>query len=131
MEAIRDLGLLDLEPVNVRGTSVVPRDVAIAVMGPRLTKQQSPDLVALRVTVSGERAGKPVNVGWQLIDRSDEGRGISAMMRTTGFSLSITGLMQVRGQVRSHGVCTPDEAMPGAEYIAELGRRGIQLQPLA
>ncbi|MEY3701277.1 MAG: hypothetical protein RI891_569, partial [Gemmatimonadota bacterium] len=55
MEAIRELGLLELEPVSVKGTTVVPRDVAIAQMQPRLTKTNSPDLVALRVTVSGTK----------------------------------------------------------------------------
>ncbi len=130
MEAIRELGLLDLEAVNVKGVQVVPRDVAVAVMGPRLTKKKSPDLVALRVTVTGTKAGAPKTVGWQLVDYADEARGISAMMRTTGYSLSITGLMQVRGQVRAKGVCTPDETMPGAEYIAELRTRGIALKDI-
>ncbi len=131
MEAIRDLGLLELEPIDVKGVKVAPRDVAVAVMTPRLTKQRSPDLVALRVTVAGTKGGKPATVGWQLIDTYDEARGISAMMRTTGFSLAITGLMQVRDQVRNKGVCTPDETMPGAEYIAELAKRRIILKPLA
>ncbi|MFN8575011.1 MAG: saccharopine dehydrogenase C-terminal domain-containing protein [Gemmatimonadaceae bacterium] len=130
MEAIRELGLLELEAVNVKGVQVVPRDVAVAVMGPRLTKKKSPDLVALRVTVTGTKAGAPKSVGWQLVDYADEARGISAMMRTTGYSLAITGLMQVRGQVRTKGVCTPDETMPGAEYIAELRQRGISLKDL-
>lgn len=130
MEAIRDLGLLELDPVEVKGVKVAPRDVAVAVMNPRLTKQKSPDLLALRVTVSGTKNGKPATAGWQLIDRCDESRGITAMMRTTGFSLAITGLMQARGQVRRPGVCTPDETMPGAAYITELGARGVVLAAL-
>src|SRR5678815_1850769 len=36
MEAIRDLGLLDLDPVDVKGVRVSPRDLAVAQMGPRL-----------------------------------------------------------------------------------------------
>ena len=130
MEAIRDLGLLDLEEVNVKGVQVVPRDVAVAVMNPRLTKRKSPDLLALRVTVSGMKNGAPKTIGWQLVDRADEARGISAMMRTTGYSLAITGLMQVRGLVRTKGVCTPDETMPGEAYIAELAKRGIELKAI-
>jgi lysine 6-dehydrogenase len=51
MEAIRELGLLDLAPVDVKGTKVVPRDVAVATIGPRLTKPKGRDLVALRVVV--------------------------------------------------------------------------------
>jgi len=30
-------------------------------------------------------------VAWQLLDYFDEATGISAMMRTTGYSLAITG----------------------------------------
>jgi lysine 6-dehydrogenase len=127
MATIRDLGFLDLDPVDVKGVRVIPRDVAVAVMGPRLTRPESPDLVALRVTVSGTKDGAPKVVGWQLVDRYDATNGISAMMRTTGYSLSITGLMQARGQVRGAGVLTPDEAMPGAAYIKELAKRGVEL----
>ena len=48
MEAIRELGLIDLAPVDVKGTKVSPRDLAIAQMQPRLFKKGSPDLVAPR-----------------------------------------------------------------------------------
>src|SRR5262249_24718718 len=58
MEAIRDLGFLDLDPVEVKGHRVVPRDVAVAVMGPRLRKSHARDLVALRVVVSGRKNGE-------------------------------------------------------------------------
>src|SRR3954467_10072564 len=40
MEAIRALGLLDMEPVDVKGTSIVPRDAFIAAVAPHLTKPQ-------------------------------------------------------------------------------------------
>lgn len=126
MEAIRDLGLLELEPVDVKGVKVSPRDVAVAVMGPRLTKKK-PDLVALRVTVSGTKGGSPVTIAWNLVDRFDEQHGISAMMRTTGYSLAITGLFQGRGRIAA-GVHTPDESMPAADYIAELRKRGVQIE---
>jgi lysine 6-dehydrogenase len=125
MAAIRDLGLLDLEPVDVKGMQVSPRDVAVATMGPRLTKKGSPDLVALRVTVSGTKNGKPLTIGFELVDRYDEAHGISAMMRCTGYSLAITGLMQARGVISSRGVQTPDEAVPAVPYIAELAKRGV------
>lgn len=127
MEAIRDLGLLELEPVDVKGLRVVPRDVFIAAAGPRLTKPHGKDLVALRVTVSGTKAGKAKTLTWELIDRYDEQHHISAMMRTTGYSLSITGMMQVRGQVKPAGVHTPDECVPAEAYIAELAKRGIEI----
>jgi len=125
MEAIRDLGLLELEPVEVKGVRVAPRDVAVAVMGPRLTSRK-PDLVALRVSVAGRKAGVPTMLSWELVDRYDAEHGISAMMRTTGYSLAITGLFQGRGRI-APGVFTPDESMPAEDYIAELATRGVQI----
>jgi lysine 6-dehydrogenase len=130
MEAIRDLGLLDKDPIDVKGGHVSPRDVAIATMGPRLNKPGAPDLVALRVTVRGKKAGKPKQVGWELVDLFDEKHGISAMMRTTGYSLSITGQMQARGEITLKGVHTPDECVPAEKYMTELARRGIRIREI-
>ena len=127
MEAIRELGLLELEPIDVKGMKVVPRDVAVAAMGPRLTKPKGRDLVALRVSVKGQKDGKQKTLSYELVDRYDEERGISAMMRTTGYSLSITGQMQARREVGQAGVHTPDECMPAERYIAELGKRGVRI----
>jgi lysine 6-dehydrogenase len=128
MEAIRELGLLDLTPVDVKGMKVIPRDVTVATMGPRLTKPTGRDLVALRVTVEGMKGGKPKKVAFELIDYYDEARGISAMMRTTGYSLSITGQMQARGEISPVGVHTPDECVPAPKYIAELEKRGVHIR---
>ncbi|HEX2721447.1 MAG TPA: saccharopine dehydrogenase C-terminal domain-containing protein [Gemmatimonadaceae bacterium] len=127
MEAIRDLGLLDLDPIDVKGVRVAPRDVAIAAMAPRLTKPKGKDLVALRVTVKGKKGNTSKTVSFELVDRYDEERGISAMMRTTGYSLSITGQMQARREVHGPGVLTPDEAVPALAYIAELKKRGVEI----
>jgi lysine 6-dehydrogenase len=128
MEDIRSLGLLDLTPVEVKGMKVVPRDAFIATVGPKLTKPKGRDLVALRVVVEGTKGGAPAKCAFELVDRYDEKHGISAMMRTTGYSLSITGLMQVRGEVKPAGVHTPDECVPAREYIDELRKRGVDIK---
>lgn len=125
MRPIRELGLLDLAPVRVKGKEIVPRDVFIATVSPKLTKPEGRDLVALRVEVRG-RGGK--GVAWQLLDYADEAHGISAMMRTTGYSLAITGLMQVDGRIAAKGVHTPDEAVPFVDYVAELAKRGVEIR---
>ncbi len=128
MANIRELGLLDNEPVDVKGTKVVPRDLFIAQVQPKLTKPNGHDLVALRVVVTGKKAGKAATKTFELVDRYDEKHHVSAMMRTTGYSLSITGLMQVRREVQPPGVHTPDECVPADKYIAELRRRGIDIR---
>jgi len=129
MRAIRELGLLSTEPVSLdKGApGVVPRDVFIRVVEPRLHKPTARDLVALRVIVEGQNAGQPRRIVYDCVDRFDAHTGLSAMERTTGFSLSITGQMQVRGEVSGAGVFTPDEAVPGEAYIAELRQRGVRI----
>ncbi|MEZ0335262.1 MAG: saccharopine dehydrogenase family protein [Gemmatimonadales bacterium] len=130
MRPIRELGLLDMKPVEVKGLTVAPRDLFIATVSPRLHKPLGQDLVALQVLVSGLKDGARREVGFRLIDYYDVEHGISAMMRTTGFSLSITGQMQADGRVTQKGVRTPDEAMPFGAYVSELGRRGIRIEEL-
>ncbi len=128
MEAIRELGLLELTPVDVKGTKMVPRDLFVAAVGPRLTKPKGLDLVALRVLVRGTKNGEAKTIEFELLDYFDEARGISAMMRTTGYSLSITGQMQARGEITPAGVFTPDECMPAQKYIDELEHRGVHIR---
>jgi lysine 6-dehydrogenase len=136
MEAIRDLGFLDLTPIDVKGVRVVPRDVAVAVLKQRLDKPTAHDLVALRVIVEGSTktgpngAARPAHRGWELLDYYDEAHGISAMMRCTGYSLAITGIMQASGEIAPPGVHTPDECVPPAAYIDALARRGVQIRPM-
>lgn len=131
MRAMRNLGLFDLKPVRVEGegggggVKIVPRDAFIAIVGPHLTKPAGRDLVALRVEVTGRNGRR---AAWELVDYYDEARGISAMMRTTGYSLAITGLMQADGRITTAGVKTPDEAVPYAPYVAELRQRGIEIR---
>jgi len=127
MKAIRELGLLDTRAVTVKGTKVVPRDAFIATVAPGLTKSASRDLVALRVEVTG-RNGK--RAAWELLDRYDERNGISAMMRTTGYSLAITGVMQADGRISEKGARTPDEAVPFGPYVEELSKRGVEIREI-
>src|SRR3954466_8035569 len=128
---IRELGLLANEPIEVKGKKVIPRDVFIAAVHPRLFKPEGRDLVALQVQVSGKNGGKPDSVTFRLLDYYDAKHGISAMMRTTGYSLSITGQMQVDGRVQVKGVHTPDEAIPFGAYVAELAKRGVNIEDIS
>jgi lysine 6-dehydrogenase len=127
MRSIRELGLLATEPVDARGTSVKPRDVFIACVEPRLRRPAGRDLVALRVVVEGVRDGAGRRITWELVDFFDEEHGISAMERSTGYSLSITGMLQAEGRAGGPGVRTPDQAISATEYVAALAARGVRI----
>lgn len=126
MRAIRDLGLLRLDPVTVKGTTVRPRDVFIALVDAKLRRPESEDLVAVKVVVEGEKGGKRRTVTFQLVDRYDTARRFSAMMRTTGYSLSITGQMQAAGTI-APGVKPAYVTTPFEAYVGELAKRGVEI----
>jgi len=128
VRAIRDLGLFDLEPVQVGHVRVAPRDVFIAAAGPHLRHPEGGDLVALRVEVSGTRGGAPCKVVYDLLDYRNDDTGVSAMERTTGYTLSITGQLQVTGRTTGPGVKPAHLALPLEPYLAELGKRNIRIQ---
>jgi lysine 6-dehydrogenase len=128
MRPIRELGLLGTEPVEVNGCQVSPRAAFIATVTPKLTRPQGRDLVALRVEVRGTKGGRRAGTRWQLVDRYDEASGVTAMMRTTGYSLAITGLLQLDGRISARGVHTPDQCVPAAPYVEELAKHGIVIE---
>jgi lysine 6-dehydrogenase len=130
MESLRDLGFFASEEVDVKGVRVKPRDLVISVLRPKLDKPRGRDLVALRVVCEGKRAGQPARAGFEMVDCYDEVNGVSAMMRTTGYSLSVTAQMQVRKEIAPAGVWTPDECVPADKYLAALARRGIQVRAI-
>jgi lysine 6-dehydrogenase len=127
MGAIRDLGLLSDDPVTVDQQEIVPRDVFITAATPQLIRPGEPDLVVLRVVAKGEREGEPSVLTWNLIDREDPETGITAMMRCTGFTLSIVGLLIGRGVIDKTGVLAPDEGIPYEPIVEELGKRGVRI----
>jgi lysine 6-dehydrogenase len=127
MRAIRDLGLLAEETIDVRGTPIAPRDLFIRVVEPRLRLPAEPDLVVLQVAVEGGGEA-PASVAWRLLATPDETTGFSAMARVTGFSLAITCRLQLDGKVAGPGVSTPDQAVPALAYLKALARRGLDVR---
>jgi len=125
IRAIRELGLLDVDPIVVDGATVRPRDVFVALAAPKLRKDDAPDLVALKVIVAGTKDGEARTETFELLDVYDAEHDMTSMMRTTGFSLSITAQMQVGGRVERFGVTAAYVGMPYEPYVKALAKRGI------
>jgi lysine 6-dehydrogenase len=95
LRSLRDLGFFSSEEVDAKGTreAARPRDLGAA---PQARQAPCRDSVvaARRLREAGRRAGAlRLRAGRRLRRR---GNGISAMMRTTGYSLTVTAQMQVR-----------------------------------
>jgi lysine 6-dehydrogenase len=124
MVAFRDLGLLGLEPIDVNGTKVVPRDVLHALLGPRITRPVVKDVCAMRVKCTGTTKGRPAEAIVELVDRYDERTGFTAMQRLTGWHASILLIAAVNRRVR-RGVVSVESSLPGKVIVDECKRRGF------
>jgi lysine 6-dehydrogenase len=126
MVAFRDLGLLDLDPIDVKGTKVVPRDVLHALLGPRITRPDVKDVCVMRVRCNGTTKGRPAEAVVELIDRYDEKTGFTAMQRLTGWHASIMLIAAVNRQVRP-GAVSVESSLLGKVIVDECKRRGFAI----
>ena len=123
-KAYEHLGMLGLEPIDVAGAQMVPRDVLHALLEPRIgvTAGVVPDVCVMRVTGTGENNGRPEWFTVELVDRFDETTGFTAMQRLTGWHAAIVAGLAVRGLLPA-GVRSV-ESVSGALIVAEGRRRG-------
>ncbi len=124
---LKELGMMSKEPVQTASGSVVPRDLLFKLLTDKLPKDE-PDVVLVRVMVSGLKEKKPVQIVWDCIDYADQAAGLTAMMRMTAFPASIVAQMIARGDISERGVLRQENAVPTKLFLAELDGRGIQMQ---
>ena len=112
--------------VKVNGKNVVPREVLHKMFETRLPVDE-PDVVLVRVEVTGMRSSKPVQLVFDCIDYADQAVGLSAMMRMTAFPASIIAQMIARGDIMERGVLRQEAAVPTRLFLTEMDGRGINL----
>ena len=125
-KVLKDLGLLELEPVEVDGQQVIPRHLFHAVATPRLSFPGEKDLVVIRTTCKGIKDGQPRTLEYTIVDYQDDATGYNAMSRMTGFPASIVAIMQAQGRTLK-GAVPLEKAVPTAPFLQELEKRGIHM----
>lgn len=131
VQTLKECGLLNLEPVDVRGAKVVPREALLASIEPRLRANKGEtDVCVMYNTVIGTKAGKKTKIEYFMWDEADKTNGISSMARVTGFSAAIGAVHVGRGQITGKGIVAPEDCYDSAlykEFIAELERRNVNI----
>ena len=125
-KAFSDLGLLGLDPIDVNGQQVVPRDVLHALLAPQICREEVKDVCVMRVKGIGTTKGKRAEATVELVDRYDEKTGFTAMQRLTGWHGSILLIAAVTGRIRK-GAVSVELALPGKTIVDECKRRGFAI----
>ena len=133
MRVFRDTGFFSLEPVEVGGQVVRPRDLTAALLFPKWSfAEGEADLTVMRVRVAGLAGGVPKVLGWDLVDRYDEVTGLRSMSRVTGFVATAVARRVLAGEFRRPGVHPPEAlgVVPGLleGVLADLTARGVQVE---
>jgi lysine 6-dehydrogenase len=126
-KAFQQLGLFELDPVDVNGTPVVPRDVFHALLEPQITAPVIRDVCVMRAKGSGvDATGRERSVIIDLIDYFDEETGFTAMERITGWHAGIMAEFIARGEV-TPGVWAMEQAVPAGIFMEQVRARGFDI----
>ena len=125
IRAMQELGFFSPEKFN--GSELSPRAVLAGQLAKHLPVGE-PDAVLLRVSVSGNKSGKPSQLVFDCVDYADQAVGLSAMMRMNAFPASILGQMLARGDINKRGVLRQEESVPTRLFLTELSGRGIAIK---
>jgi lysine 6-dehydrogenase len=126
LRAFYDLGLWELNPVQVNGVEVVPREVFHTLFEPLVTFSGDKDLVIVRVKACGKKDGRPAEAWVEMIDYYDPETGFTAMERGTGWSAAIVAEMMAHGQT-PRGAGGVEVMVPAHPFVEQLRQRGISV----
>jgi lysine 6-dehydrogenase len=129
-KAFSDIGLLELEFIEVNGVRIVPRDILHTLIGPKIeAPPRFKDLVIIRTLATGRHQGQVAEAQVDLLDYFDPVTGFTAMERTTGWDGAIVAEMMAR-QETPHGVIPLEQAIYPVKFAAELRSRGFDLKEI-
>lgn len=115
----KETGFLGTEPIDVRGTKVIPYDLTLRLWDtiPE-SRDKGPFASGLKVIVKGERGGNQVTYTADIVGRMAPGTGLPA---------SIAALMMDAGEVSAKGVVAPEGCIDPDKFLTELLKRGARI----
>src|SRR3990170_813185 len=129
MNLLKALGFLEERPVKVDSVSVSPRSLTEKLLEIKLKRPGTPDFVAMLVEVAGLKDGRKVRFTYQMLDRFDKRRKVTAMARTTAYTASVVAQLVAKKTLDEKGVIPPERlGMNGklyTKYINMMRQRGI------
>lgn len=109
MQAFRETGFFNIEPVDVRGQKVRPIDVTSKLLLPKWELgEEEPEFTVMQVRVTGTENGKAITHQYDLLDHRDPETGLSSMARTTGFTCAAAARMVLEGKYDHTGIHPPE-----------------------
>lgn len=122
-----DLGLGDNKPIKINKLKINPRELLIKFLE-KLIPINGEDVVLLKVFSEGMKNNEKIKIEYTMIDYFDKKNNITAMMRTTGYPVSIIAQMIEQRIIKKYGVYTPEEIINPKYFFKELEKRDIVIR---
>ncbi|MCJ7571404.1 MAG: saccharopine dehydrogenase NADP-binding domain-containing protein [Candidatus Thermoplasmatota archaeon] len=122
-----ELGLGYDKPIKINGVKINPREILIKFLK-KLIPTTGEDVVLLKVCAKGVKNNKKSKIEYTMIDYFDKKNNITAMMRTTGYPVSIIAQMIEQKIIDKYGVFTSEEIINPKYFFKELEKRGIIIE---
>lgn len=119
-----EVGFASNEPIIVGDTIRTAREIFGDLLRKKLNSN-GPDVVLLRVTMSGIIGGSSKTLAYEMIDYYDDANMMTAMMRTTAFPTSIIAQLVASNTITARGVLPPEQCVPAGPLVEELKKRNI------
>lgn len=113
--------------VEIDGMKVNPRKVLLKVLDPIVELKDKEDVTLLRVIVSGLKDIKEVSYTYEMICYKNNKENVTAMARSTAYTISVVAQMIAKGVINKRGVFPPEQVVPGQTYIEEMEKRGVMI----
>lgn len=128
IKLLKALGFFDTDVIKIGKTKVEPREVTANLFARKL-KRKMPDIVVIRVKVSGKKGGRHIGHVYHVFDHYDKKRQVTSMARTTAYSTSIVAQLLVQKAIEEKGVIPPEKLGMNERlferFIGEMKKREI------
>ncbi|WP_042470490.1 saccharopine dehydrogenase family protein [Bacillus ndiopicus] len=114
--------------VEANGHEVSVREVVREALKKKLELGKKVDAVLLRAIVAGEKSEEQVTYEYEMVVKKDLETGVTAMARATANTASVVAQMIGNGVISERGVFAPELIVPGAAYIEEMAKRGVDIR---
>lgn len=130
LETLRSLGLLDEEPIEIRGEEVIPRRQTVDLMQTSLANKEEPvwGTDSLLVEVLGTKNGNKASVRLELLTNYHPEWDASPTQYATAIPASIVAQMILNNEISETGVMPPEQCIDPYKYIEYLSEKKVRLE---
>ncbi len=109
MAMLREMGLFDLNEIEVGGLKIRPRDLTAKLLFPMWEmKENDHDLTVLKLIAVGNADGKVLKYTYNMIDRYDTETKTTSMARTTGYTATAAVRLLSENLYKHKGISPPE-----------------------